>query len=475
MLHAVTRLRDRGHTDLSDSQTLELLRDIESATRILTSVSVATMVEASDRGIPDQVGVGTLKKLLVQTLRLSHIDAGARVAAARSLGSWHAVDGSTREPELACTAAALGAGEISTDHARGIAAVMKRIPRLTPHDEVRAAEEILADFARTGSPDDIPEVGRAILAHLDPDGRLTDDYDRQRRRGISIGRQRPDGMSPISGEITPTLRALLEPLIAKFARPGMCNPDDPDSPVSGARIGRDELSAAARRDRRSAAQRTHDAFLAILRPNTLGAEWGSHRGVPVSTILTMSVHDVETASGVATTATGGTVPISEALELAQVSQPYLLVFDHGGAALHLGRAKRLATHDQRLALIASVRGCSRPGCDAPASLCATHHVHEYAKGGRTDITNETLACDACHALIHEGEGGWKTVVMGQDSEFAGRTGWIAPPHIDPTATPMVNHRHHARELLAAALANIHRHRESRYQEWLHEHHPPPAA
>jgi len=46
---------------------------------------------------------------------------------------------------------------------------------------------------------------------------------------------------------------------------------------------------------------------------------GSHRGIPVTTVLTMRVSDVERLSGVATTATGGTVPMTEALRLAERS------------------------------------------------------------------------------------------------------------------------------------------------------------
>lgn len=83
--------------------------------------------------------------------------------------------------------------------------------------------------------------------------------------------------------------------------------------------------------------------------------------------------------------------------------------------LHLGRTKRLASREQRLALIAALHGCSRPGCNAPASMCAVHHVLDYRKNGITDLTNLTLACDSCHALIHDGPGGWKTSTEGSQS------------------------------------------------------------
>lgn len=129
------------------------------------------------------------------------------------------------------------------------------------------------------------------------------------------------------------------------------------------------------------AMRTHDALPTLLQPGVTPDGLGTHRGLPVATILSMTIDQVEEAAGVATTATGGTVPLSTALRLAERSRPYLAVFDHAGMPSHLGRDKRLATRAQRLALIASIRSCSRPGCDAPASLSAVHHVTEWSKDG----------------------------------------------------------------------------------------------
>ncbi len=70
-------------------------------------------------------------------------------------------------------------------------------------------------------------------------------------------------MTPISGLLDPETRALLEPVLAKLARPGMNNPpDDPDSPrgdVDSETLDRDALAKAAARDTRTAVQRNHDA------------------------------------------------------------------------------------------------------------------------------------------------------------------------------------------------------------------------
>ncbi|MFE6863088.1 DUF222 domain-containing protein, partial [Nocardia sp. NPDC057668] len=245
--------------------------------------------------------------------------------------------------------------------------------------------------------------------------------------------------------------------LEKLARLGMCNPDDPESPWSAAELGIDtatddqdsagagaraKLQAAATRDHRTAAQRNHDAMIALLRPDMGPTRLGNHRGLPVSTVITMNINDLEQRTGKATTATGGTLSIRDAVELAANATPYLVIIDADGRPLHFARGERLATPEQRLALIAVERGCTRPGCDAPATRSAVHHIKEWADGGETDIENLTFACDACHAQVNTGPNGWKTIVMPEDSEHPGKTGWIPPPHIDPARRPRVNFRHH---------------------------------
>ncbi|MFI9503705.1 DUF222 domain-containing protein [Nocardia sp. NPDC052566] len=411
-----------------------------------------------------------MKRFLIETLRLSHTEAAARVAATTQLGSFHTMHGEPIEPRMPATATAQTEGEISPEHARVIHKVLNRIPGCTDNPEYEAAEQILATAARDLEPEKVAQVGEKILAYLDPDGQKTDHTDRQRRRELTLGIQHSDGMSAIKGMITPQLRALLDPCIAKLGRPGMNNPDDPESPRGDSEhIDPDLLTAAAKRDTRTTAQRTHDALLALLAPGVSPDNLGSHRGLPVSAIITMSIDQLEDAAGVATTATGGTVPIEDAIEMAATAKPYLAVLDRTGMPLHLAQGRRLASPAQRLALIAALHGCTRPGCSAPASITAAHHIRDHAKGGPTTIENLTLACDHCHALIHDGPGGWKTIALGKDSKYPGRTGWIAPPHIDPNQQPRVNHHHHPGELLAETLARIH-HRDEQdrqqHRNWL---------
>jgi hypothetical protein len=62
------------------------------------------------------------------------------------------------------------------------------------------------------------------------------------------------------------------------------------------------------------------------------------------------------------------------------------VFDeHQSRPLYLGRARRIASADQRVVLYAKDRGCTAPGCDVHGYWTEVHHVDDWARGGRTDI------------------------------------------------------------------------------------------
>ncbi|WP_280357291.1 HNH endonuclease signature motif containing protein [Nocardia otitidiscaviarum] len=457
---------------MNDDDFVEWMREVETARRLLDALSHRAVIETSDRSLGERAGVAGTREFLIETLRISRADANSRYRMAEKLGRFHLLAGLDGEVELPNTARAQSDGEISADHARQIMKVMKRIPHAVERTDREAAERVLADTARKVTPDDLPRLGDEILGYLDPDGALSDDRDRARQRELMPGRQRPDGMSPLTGMVDPTLRAFLDMVFAKWGRPGMNNPDDPDSPHTAAgTVDPALIEAAARRDRRSAGQRNHDALTAFLAAGGGPERLGTHRGLPVSVILTMNLGDVERALGidsivepgdaVARTASGTRMSITEALRMAQRSIPTLVVFDHTGMPLHLGGSRRLASPWQRLALIAAERGCTRPGCDAPAVYCAVHHKREHAADGPTDIDNLTLACDPCHARITNTDHGWTTPappridgVTTTGLPAIGRATWIAPHHVDPTRTPHINHRHHGGELLAHARRQL---------------------
>lgn len=77
------------------------------------------------------------------------------------------------------------------------------------------------------------------------------------------------------------------------------------------------------------------------------------------------------------------------------------VVEQDGAPLNVGRKQRTVNTSIKRALLARDRRCTFPGCHHESFLEA-HHVHHWADGGETSLSNLLLLCSAHHALIHEG-------------------------------------------------------------------------
>ncbi|REN18354.1 DUF222 domain-containing protein, partial [Mycobacterium tuberculosis] len=84
------------------------------------------------------------------------------------------------------------------------------------------AEAELATLGGRFRPDQLHKLATKLADCLNPDGNYND-TDRARRRSIILGNQGPDGMSAISGYLTPEARATVDAVLAKLAAPGMAN------------------------------------------------------------------------------------------------------------------------------------------------------------------------------------------------------------------------------------------------------------
>ncbi|ETW25946.1 hypothetical protein MGAST_30175 [Mycobacterium gastri 'Wayne'] len=183
---------------------------------------------------------------------------------------------------------------------------------------------------------------------LNPDGELSE-QERARKRGIMIGRQEYDGMSRISGHLTPEARATFEPVLAKLAAPGACNPDD-QTPV----IDTTSDADAVGRDTRSQAQRNHDGLLAGLRGLLCSGDLGRHNGLPVSIVVTTTLKDLQAAAGKGLTGGGSLLPMSDLIRLASHANHYSPASGrypqaHRHQRAHPGLRSRQPTRRKRLA------------------------------------------------------------------------------------------------------------------------------
>ncbi|OBH25682.1 hypothetical protein A5692_27640, partial [Mycobacterium sp. E342] len=399
---------------LTTPERLRALERVERVARRLRTPQHALINQLSEQASPEELG-GSLRVGLADRLRITKAEAGRRIEEAADLGVRRALTGEPLAPQLSATAAGQREGLIGDGHVKVIRNFFAQLPVAVDVLTRQAAEADLAGKAAGYRPDELATYAKRLMDWLHPDGDFSD-AERARKRGITLGAQECDGMSRISGLVTPEVRAAIEAMLAKLAAPGACNPDD-ETPVVDETPDED----AVRRDTRSTAQRNHDAFLAGLRGLLASGELGRHNGLPVSIVVTTTLQDLEAAAGKALTAGGTLVPMSDVIRWAGHAHHYLAIFDNG-RALALHHTKRLASPAQRIMLYAKDRGCTKPGCDAPAYHSQVHHIKGWTTTRRTDIDDLTLACGPDNRLA---EKGWTT-----RTNARGETEWLPPPHLD---------------------------------------------
>ena len=418
-------------SQLSDAGVVEAAAVAERlARRTAAAVTDRLVVEASDRNLPRSLGYRDVRDFLAHRLGVG--DPAARHRLIAATGSFTSIVGEKGDPQCPTLARHWGQGLIAPARARAVLEVLDQIPHQIPANVRAAAEAQMAGYGVDFTPKEITNLGTRLMAHLDPDGTVTDEKDRKRRRRLWVNRQGADLMSRLTADLDPATRARLDVVLDAWAKPGMNNPDDDTSPVGPVGDADAELVAqAAARDQRSQAQRNHDAVSALLSQVVDAGVLGrSHRGLPMQVIATTTLAELEAHAGVARTASGTLLPIPDLIEMATHSstgvQPFLAVFaEHTTVPLYLGRSKRLASPGQRLALFAAEGGgvCSAPGCTQPASRVAIHHAaKDWAQGGRTDIDQLAPACDMHNSRVGPEPGQYTTRII-TDGPDTGRVAW----------------------------------------------------
>ncbi|MBY4037462.1 DUF222 domain-containing protein [Rhodococcus fascians] len=556
---AVAELAEQASVAWSNADRRAVIQRMETVSRSVTAYSHTWLNELiAQHGL--DVYPGSVPCSVAWMLRITPRAAGARVRLAAELGDRTELSGEPLPPLLPHTAAAVRAGLLDAQHVQMIREFFRHLPSTVDPQTRDRAEQQLVGLASTRRPDDFAPLVAHLDSILDPDGDFDEDEDedknakprpRKRYAFFYLGEQGSDGMSEGNFCVDSELRAYLEALFSKAAKPGVNNPADPTSVVhddeadskstaeqpeptsepssgdagssdaglwdgttrngdsdcsdddcgdedccegdcgecdgddcgcgtgsngtaaakdaaapkdtndgagsdSAAEPGRqtdaDASDTAARdpaaaRDLRTQNERRHDALKMALRHTLASGTLGTHRGLPVTAIVTMSLKDLESGCGYAMTATGSRVSIRDAIRMASHAHHYLTIFDDNGRALYLGRSKRIASADQRIVLIARDRGCSFPSCTRPATWCQSHHLDDWVEGGPTDIDSLTFGCDMHHALVGTGPGKWATTKTTAGHRYPGRTLWHPPTGMDSKRRGLINHAHHPEEVL----------------------------
>ncbi|OBK83230.1 hypothetical protein A5649_06765 [Mycolicibacter heraklionensis] len=427
---AVDRALDLDFETLTPRECLALLRRCEVLRRRLPAVEhpLVNQIAATD---PAELG-GKPRWVLADELHIARGEAGRRITEAAELGSRRTLTGEPLEPVLPEVAAAQREGRVGAAHIAVIRSFFNYLPDDIDAGTLTQAELQLAGLAGQCRPDELAKLAQRLADYLHPDGNYSDDQ-RAKHRGVVLGPQGRDGMTPIKGCLDPQARATWDAVLARWAAPGMCNPDDPTPCVKGT-----PSQAAIDADTRSAAQRNHDALTAMGRALLASGELGQHNGLPASIIVSTTLADLEAGIGKAHTGGGTWLPMRDVIAMASHAHHYLRIYD-GAKELALFHTKRLASPGQRIVLYAKERGCSHPNCPVAGYYCEVHHDDDYAKTKRTDVTDLTLRCGPHHQLITSG--GWKT-----RKRHDGTTQTLPPPHLDH-GQPRVNYYHHPEKLL----------------------------
>ncbi len=414
---------------LSPAVRLRVLERMETVRRRQIAVS-HDVIAGLAKEDPADIG-GPVHKVVADWLRISCAEACRRLRDAKQLSPRLTLTGQELPPELPATAKAWRDGMLDGQHLRVIQTFVRDLPEAIPVDTVEQAEQFLARQATKLRPDQLEKVAHQCALRLNPDGKFSD-ADRARQRGFTWCGQRPDGMSIGKLIASPDLRANLDAWLARFAAPGMCNPDD-ETPC----IGGEPSEQSASGDLRSHAQRQHDGLNALVRGQLGDPKLGLHNGLPVTVIVSTTLQELTSGAGRAVTGGGTLLPMRDVIRMARHAYHYLAVFDeHSSRPLYLGRSRRIASPDQRVVLYAKDRGCTHPGCDVPGYWCQVHHIDEWAAGGFTNADTLTFTCEPNHKLA---EKGWRTRKLPN-----GRTEWIPPPELDRGAR--TNDYHHPERL-----------------------------
>ena len=420
-----------GRADLVDA-----LDELETVWCQLPGLRHRLLARLQVEATAKEMGARSWAQVLSVRWRISTAEAGRRLGEAALLGPRQSITGQTLPPVLPVTAAAQARGVINTEHVTVIAKAVAKLPGFV---DAATREEFETDLVRLAGgtgPKDVSDAAELALFLLDQDGPEPDDTERARRRGLTKGKQRGDAMTPISGELTPEAWALLEAIFAKYAAPGMCNPDDPQPCTSGT-----PSQAQIDNDHRSLAQRQHDALVAVLRIALMSGQLGQLNGLPVSVIIRTTLQDLESRAGIGVSGGGTRIPIAEVIRLAAHAHHSLAVFDKAtGSALALFRARRVASPAQRIMLIARDGGCTKPGCTVGAYGSQAHHVvADWTDGGNTNVDELGLACGPDNRAV--GPEGWSTRMNER-----GEVEWIPPPALD-TGQTRINTYHRPERLL----------------------------
>jgi Domain of unknown function (DUF222) len=314
-------------------------------------------------------------------------------------------------------ATAIDSGELTAEAGVWILRTVRQLEDVTSGEDRDAIEGYLVQEAPRLM---IRELGRLcgmLRDRFDPDGIEPREEALRAKAGIRETRTR-DGLTRWILDMDPEAEGIIKTAI-----------DAITAPRRKVRFtdAADEFDPA-NQDDRTLPQKRLDAMKRIAGHYTASDD-RVRAGTKVTMLVTCDYETLRTRIGRASIF-GVDQPISAATarRLAAEAEIIPVVMNGRSEILDIGRAKRLFTTAQRLAMAIRDGGCTWPGCEAPAHWCEAAHAEDpWSNTGKTDIANGALLCPFHHKRLDND--GWS---------FEMRSGvpyFIPPPWIDPERRP----------------------------------------
>ena len=356
--------------EVGNAELGQFFREIDDLSRQVEAARVAILAEALSRGVVAESECVSASAWVIE--RAPSFRAGG---AAQLVKVAHATR-SVRHTGLA--AAVLGARVGVRNAAVALAEMEKLRPRLRD-EAVESVWEGFLQIASDHGPREIRGLRDKLIATYGHEGEFQRRQD-QLKHGVSLSQPLDDdGMAVYRLRLDPEGKEVLEAMLGPLSAP---------------------KPTAACPDLRSSDQRRGEALVEICR--RAAAAGGA---APVTTkaavFVTVGLQDLQTRSGAGSTSTGQPLAPETIRRMACDAMIIPVVLGTDSEILDVGRAKRLFPPGMLRAMWLRDKGCTIPGCIAPARWADAHHLVHWVDGGPTSLTNGALLCGRHHTIAHQ--------------------------------------------------------------------------
>ena len=397
----------------------QVRRDADALlTRVAAEAAKRSGPEFGDTGLAKAQGFHNPIRLIAASTGASRNEAAKLIAVGVATAERQAFGGErvpSRHPHVADS---LKAAVISVDAASAITSMLDRVAVRADPARADVAEAALVALAQQVPLEVLMRGVREVEARLDEDGVEPREEELHHGRSLTM-REDGNGMVHLHAQLDPEsaapVKAAIQALVSEALRRREAGPDE----------------ASVVEDSRSIPQIQADALAALAR-HTLGCTQTLAPLAKTTVVVRMNLETLLDGLGHARI-DGIEQPISAgtARRLAADAELIPAVFGGESLPLDLGRATRLFSRAQRLALAERDGGCA--SCGQNIGYVEAHHIDWWQRDrGSTDLSNGVMLCSFCHHRVH-GEG-WGIRAGASEVWF------IPPPHVDPAQVPRLGGR-----------------------------------